>query len=98
MDAINRSENRSTKTHEVARWRFPVEVNWDPALDGWLRVRQSELDKILEKNSTVAGFVLMFPARAGFVPIFERLLEVELYCVDELTVVAIYHHLVAAKV
>ncbi len=70
----------------------------DIALNDWLRMRQRELDKILEEYSAVAGFVLMFPARAGFVPIFERLLEVELNCVDELTVVAIYHHLVAAKV
>ncbi len=70
----------------------------DTALAGRLRVCQGEFDKILEKNSAVTGFVLVFPARAGLVPIFERFLEVELYCVDQLTVVAIYHHLVAAKV
>jgi hypothetical protein len=61
-------------------------------------VCQGEFYKILEKNSAVTGFILVFPARAGLVPIFERFLKVELYCIDEPTVFAIYHHLVATKV
>src|SRR5687768_6635083 len=75
------------------------ELNWRIVLlAGWLRVGQSKLDKILEQNSAIPRFVLVLPTRARLIPIFERLLKVELYRVDQLTLIALHHHLVPAQV
>ena len=59
---------------------------------------KGKLEEVFKQNSAIAGFILMFPTRAALVPVFERLLEVKLNCVDELACVAFYHHLVAAEV
>src|SRR5262245_2407666 len=40
----------------------------------------------------------MLPARAVFIPVFERLLEMELHRVDQLPVTTLHHHLVSAEI
>lgn len=59
---------------------------------------ESFSQKILEDDATVAGFILVFPARATLVPIFERLFQVKLNSVDKLTAIAFDHHLVSTEV
>ena len=68
-------------------------------LDGddlFVIVIESQSEKVFKKNAAVARFVLVFPARAAPVPVFERLLQVKLDGVDQLSLVAFDHHLVAA--
>src|SRR5882724_5029169 len=57
-----------------------------------------EGEKILEKDAAIARLVLVFPARAAFVPIFEGFFQVKLDRVDKLAVAAFDHHLVPTKI
>ena len=61
-------------------------------------MRERELEEVCEKNSAIPGFILMFPACPALVPVFKRLLQMKLHCVDQLTVAAFHHHLIAAKI
>ena len=65
----------------------------------WLRrMGECELQEIFKQDAAVARFVLVLPARAALVPVFERLLQVKLDRVNKLTIAAFHHHLITAKI
>ena len=83
----------------IIEWQYPLATRARFCTSVVLRFTcQREEEKVFEENTAVARFVLMLPAGAALVPIFEGFLEVELYGVDELTFVAFHHHLVTAKI
>ena len=61
-------------------------------------VAERQPQKILKQNSSITRFVLMFPAGAALVPVFERFFEMKLDRIDQLAFRALDHHLVAAEV
>src|SRR6185295_11956933 len=54
--------------------------------------------EVLEKDATITRVVWMLPTRAVLVPVFKRFLEMKLHGVDQLTVSALHHHLVATEI
>lgn len=63
-----------------------------------LAIFQSESEEILKKDSAVTRFVRVFPTRRVLVPILERLFQMKLNGIDQLTVRAFGHHLIAAQI
>lgn len=63
-----------------------------------LPICQSQSEEILEKDSSVTRLVWMLPARRVLVPILERLFQMELHGINQLTVRVLDHHLIAAQI
>src|SRR6266550_2432014 len=61
-------------------------------------VTERQPQKILKQNSSITRLVLMFPAGAALVPVFERFFEMKLNGIDQLAFRTFDHHLIAAEV
>src|SRR5215510_9077985 len=88
---------------EFARWAFILIADFFSAsIDvgnlRCLRVGESETQKILEQNPSVARFIWVLPPRRVLVPVFERFFQMELDGIDQLMITTLDHHLVPAKI